>query len=384
MFLSKNIWFLNSFLVIFLLSVISYLSFIHVQKEDRHIIKKVLVDDSIIVQKEPPKMKSILEKDVFVSLPVIPVDEQRVHGSYYPQTQSIQIPQIPSDLPIEEMEEQIQDFLPPLQVSLKGTIISNNPKYNRAFVENMRSKEEKSCMVGDIIEDAQIVSIEKSKIILVRSNGQQETLYLNSISAQEEKSYNKIPWSKIVVEDEEEGSYSIDVRLLKKRISTPGHFFDELDLVTSFEKGLPVGCKVGRQEHDSLVSALGLVVNDIIVSVDGIGCSIAEDRAEIYEKLFKIDYEKDPSSIEVVVKRNNTMVYYVYNLFASTVQQYKKSLGILMPDQEENDDAKDKKLTMEDYFKKSSLNEEKIHDMLNKEDNKSLVKGGKKYAYYRK
>jgi type II secretory pathway component PulC len=384
MFLSKNIWFLNSFLVIFLLSVISYLSFIHVQKEDRHIIKKVLVDDSIIIQKEPPKMKSILEKDVFVSLPVIPVDEQRVHGSYYPQTQSIQIPQIPSDLPIEEMEEQIQDFLPPLQVSLKGTIISNNPKYNRAFVENMRSKEEKSCMVGDIIEDAQIVSIEKSKIILVRSNGQQETLYLNSISAQEEKSYNKIPWSKIVVEDEEEGSYSIDVRLLKKRISTPGHFFDELDLVTSFEKGLPVGCKVGRQEHDSLVLALGLVVNDIIVSVDGIGCAVAEDRAQIYEKLFKIDYENEPSSIEVVVKRNNTMVYYVYNLFASTVQQYKKSLGILMPDQEENNDAKDKKLTMEDYFKKSSLNEEKIHDMLNKEDNKSLVKGGKKYAYYRK
>jgi type II secretory pathway component PulC len=382
MLLLGNLWFVNSFLLIFSLSIFSYLGFFNVQKHEHFHIKKPLVDESIIQKKELTHFNAITDKDIFSSMPAIPDEEQKPHTAFYPAVSIVPIPPTPAPVPLVETEDTIQDFLPPLQVILKGTIISNNPKYNRAFIENMRSKEEKSYMIGDIVDDAQIVSIEKTKIILIRSNGQQEILYITNAAAQEENALLKMPWNKIIFEGED-NYFLIDVRLLKKRISTPGHFFDELDLVTFFENGIPIGCQIGRQETDSLATALGLIVNDTIISVDSIGTATGDSRAEIYEKLFNYSYS-EPVLIEVVINRNGKTITHTYELFMSSIQQYKKNLGILMFENEKNiHDVDFKKEIIHNHATKSSLNKDKLHDMIEDEEKALTKRGGKEHAYYR-
>jgi len=105
---------------------------------------------------------------------------------------------MPSEIPLRFVDNKARDFLPPLQLNLHGTIINSNPKQNKAFIENAKNKEEKSYNLGEIIDDAQIIFIGKNKVIFIRSNGQQETLYSNKNSENEEDISSKIPWNKII------------------------------------------------------------------------------------------------------------------------------------------------------------------------------------------
>ena len=155
--------------------------------------------------------------------------------------------------------------------------------------ESIKTKEERSARLGDIVEDAQVVFIGKNKAVFIRANGQEETLYINSASAEEEKLLSlQTPWNKIIYKDNDE-IYKINLSLLSKRTPSISHFLEELDIVTAFQGVIPIGCQIGTVPKESLAFSLGLETHDIIKKINNISVATPEERINIYEEI--IDQE---------------------------------------------------------------------------------------------
>jgi len=290
MFETNSIWLVNFFLFITLGFSSLFLIFTKPKKLNFSLLKKNEFDENKEIINEIPEIQKIIDKDIFNAQPYIPEEENIPKFEPFYLINIYSIPNMPSEIPLRFVDNKARDFLPPLQLNLHGTIINSNPKQNKAFIENAKNKEEKSYNLGEIIDDAQIIFIGKNKVIFIRSNGQQETLYSNKNSENEEDISSKIPWNKII--KKENNQIKIDATLLSKRIKTLGNFLDELDLITFFENGLPKGCQIGYDKKDSLVNELDLKNGDIIISIDGILTAYGDSRVEIYKKLITSDYSE--------------------------------------------------------------------------------------------
>lgn len=242
----------------------------------------------------------------------------------------IPIPLAPDPIQMELPTKNEINFLPPLQVFVRGTIISSNPNQNKTFIENGRSHEEKGYSVGDIVEDAQIMFIGKDKVVFIRSNGQQESIYLHAAASikNNEEEFRKSNWDVVVAEDENKIK-RINVALIKERSQTVGHFINELDLATYFDKGIPVGCQIGANDtKGSLAHALGLKSGDLIISVNGIPTSTIDSRVMIYEQIMTHDYDLEEFVVEVSVMRSMQPLLFHYVLYFQNKLIEKRDNGI--------------------------------------------------------
>jgi type II secretory pathway component PulC len=375
------LWFVNFSLVGFFIFVLSFLGFYRVDSVKVSLLKQSFSSTISDKKIELPKLDLIIEKDIFNTIPVILEEEKKPKIQFIPVMSVVQIPNPPAMIPVKDYINQEQDFLPPLQLAIKGTIISNNPKNNRAFIENVRSKEEKSYIVGDRIDDAQIVFIGKSKVIFVRANGQQESIYISKIIEEEEDAISKISWNNVV--KSENGVKTIDLRLLINRINSVGAFLDELGLVTYFNKSIPIGCIVSSAGPDSLAYQLGLLEKDIITKIDNISTATQDLRISIYQKLLTQPYEK-PIELDVDLIRNGNSMKLRYNLFMSTVDAYRKNFSILNMDPSliKQNRSNNKEQIIKEQVKTSEIQGE-LEETINNQKMVLAEQGSKRYALYR-
>ncbi len=339
------LWIVNSSLVIFLFIVVVYLflnftpniSFKSLYSSTK--VKFNVEEDEAI---KAPNYEKIFERDVFNIVPSIPEEEQK--PLFVPE-KIINVeaaPAVPAEVFYDSNEKKQRNFLPPLQLVVRGTIINSDPKYNRAFVENSRTKDEKTYSLGDIVDDAQIIFIGKQKIVFIRSNWQQETIYISKSAADKDNAIFDLSWKNFITKDKN-NNIKVDVGLIAKKAETLGNFLDELDVVTYFNNSIPVGCVVCSSYEDSLANALDLKVNDIIISVN-------------------------------------------YILFEASVDEYKKNLGILSfgenKDFQKNRNEQQKEIVEEQIKKGHDTRGNISKDVL--EIEKELPKkAGKKNALYR-
>ena len=84
----------------------------------------------------------------------------------------LQIPDIPKPKQPEKPK-----ILPPLKATLKGTVLSTNEQKSIAMMTDETNKEA-IYHVGEKIKDAQLIKVTKNRVVVIRSNGQHETIYL--------------------------------------------------------------------------------------------------------------------------------------------------------------------------------------------------------------
>lgn len=178
-------------------------------------------------------------------------------------------------------------FLEPLQITLKGIIFTNNETYNRAIIADNKTKQEKNYKVKDTIQDAQIIRILKNKVLLIRSNGQQEVLYLQEHDAQQHAGPVTKEQKAAIIKQVNANTYSIDPRAFVKQIPDLAHLINALDLTSVYHKGTCIGCRVGNIESPSIGTLLGLMPEDIIVSIRDIPTVTTAQRAAIYQDVIK-------------------------------------------------------------------------------------------------
>jgi len=203
-------------------------------------------------------------------------------------------------------------FLDPLDITLKGiVVISTNDTKNRAIIEDNKTKREDMYKVGNVIEDAQLIRIFRNKVIFLRSNGQQEVLYLREQDAKFDPAFAIIDGWDNVIQKTNENNYLIDPKEFTFRVTNLAQFIDMLGLTSAYQKGKSIGCQVGNLGVESLGVYLGLQTGDIILTINDIPAFNTPNRLEIYNNILALQLD---GIIKVELLRNRQEKIFNYTL----------------------------------------------------------------------
>lgn len=314
--MKQQLWIVNSSLLGIFLVACALLKFFEVRPPIRRPQKINLPD--IGKKKEPisiATLESIYKNDVF--------------GSYAPQTGPVspippQVIQQPRTTPLPEPrtaqttsppEAKKQEFIDPLNLSLKGIVISSDEMKNVAMIADETQKES-LYHLGDKIKDAQIIKIVRNRVVFLRANGQQELFFLrkedNPLSVPFEERW------KMIVKQINQASYEIDAEQFIKEVDSVGTFIDSLPLIgTAYQSGNPIGIRVGIIDKQSIGAQLGLQSFDIIVSLNDLITAEPKNRLSAYDQLCA---SKVGDVITAKIKREQEEINFSYKL-ASLGQQ---------------------------------------------------------------
>jgi|GEM_PF-340142 len=227
------------------------------------------------------------------------------------------IPEVPANIPLKIPIEPEKVFIAPLAVNLKGVMYGHDrPEQSVAIIQFQDSKEEINYRVGQLINDAQILKIYPNRVIVVRSNGQQETLYLREDEAGKDFALEMAKEISGLVIPHQNGMYHIPVDKFVAQIKTLGQFIDLLDLTTVYQKGKSIGCRIGKAGKDSLASKLGLMRDDIVQQVNGLPVTDISSRVLVFDHVLQ-KKTGDVLSVQIDRGGKTTELKYVLSKMAT-------------------------------------------------------------------
>jgi type II secretory pathway component PulC len=156
-----------------------------------------------------------------------------------------------------------------------------------------------------------------NKVIFLRSNGQQEVLYLKERDAKLDPAYTFIDDWTTVIKPITATQFAVNVHEFAGRVHSLAQFIDMLDLTGVYQQGTSIGCRVGTITPPSLALSLGLERGDIILSVNGIPATTTANRFAIYQELTAL---KTNRTIPVTVIRNGSEITLSYELRETIVK----------------------------------------------------------------
>jgi len=304
MLMKHPLWILNSAL---LLLVIFDVGFIYVSRQKPGARADIEPSTNIKPLKGEPvqiNIAKIYEDDLFGTfkkeLPSHPL------GGIPP------MPEPPFPKKVSVPQEPKPQFLDPLNIQLKGIIIMlNDDNGNRAIIMDNKTNKENTYRVSQMLEDAQIIQILSNKIVLLRSNGQQEVLYLREKDAQMDPTYVSIDNWQEVAQRISDTEFNISPREFVRRIKNLAQFIDMLDLITVYKQGKSVGCRIGNMSSNSFGKEVGLQTGDIILSINDIPATDTANRFKIYKGIIAM---KPKDVISVQIRRRNEELTLHYTL----------------------------------------------------------------------
>lgn len=276
------LWILNSALVGLFIIILFFIFFSREQVPQFEEIEPE--NYSAVVKKETfdVNIKKIYEHDIFNTYVKAPIEVEK-------PVQLPQLPEPPQPKTVKIPEQPTPQFLDPLKISLKGiTSVSSDYTKNRAIIADTKTNKEMLYKVGDFIEDAQLIKIFNKKIIFLRTNGQQEVLYLRDVDAQNDPSYLSISDWGTIAQKVSDNNYVLSITEFSRRIKDLAQFINLFDLTTVYEAGISVGCRIGKSNEPLLVNQLGIDTDDIIIRVNNIAATTTQNRLKIYNTLLAL------------------------------------------------------------------------------------------------
>jgi type II secretory pathway component PulC len=295
------LWIINSaLLALFGLCVYSMFLLQPKTPQANSLVPKAIVGQNSNVT--PVNLKSIYEDDIF-----------KTHISQLEPLadapNNLQIPLPPTYQPTQETDNDLPNFLEPLPITVTGIMTFGNEEYNRTMIRDNRTQIEKSYLVGDELEDAQIVRILPNKILIIRSNSQQETLFLREQDVIVDLDTIEPNWDDIILAVGT-NQYQINVDEFTQQVKTVGNLIDLLNLITAYKAGVSIGVKIGSNTSTPLVEKLGLNNGDVILSMNSVGLANADERLQAYE----LATQRANSSLVLKVLRAGNEFEIIYDL----------------------------------------------------------------------
>lgn len=298
-------WIINSALLVLLLVVITYIIFSQQGLPEREDIESITYVKPVRTGVSEINLRKIYEDDLFGTYQGESTREQEQAG----------IPEVPTP-PQPKVAEPITwpkpEFLEPLAISLKGImIVGNDQTRNSVVIADKKTNRETVYHVGDILDDAQLLKIFKDKIIFLRSNGQQEVLYLREYDAKFDPVYALAQGWNDVIQKIGPDEYQISPKEFSRRILNLAEFIDLLDITSVYSKGVVTGLRIGRTAEKSLGASLGLQTKDIITAIDDYSIDEGPHKFDIYKKVIATP---PGESVVVTLIRNNKELTLRYKL----------------------------------------------------------------------
>jgi len=172
------------------------------------------------------------------------------------------------------------DFIPPLDVTVKGIIMSPEPKNSIVMVADATGKEQ-MYHIGDKINDGQVLKITKNQMLVIRANGQQETFYLRK---PEKLNPGLASWD-TAVKKIDDSLYHLDPIEITKEITSVGEVIEALDICSAYKDGKPIGIVIGSLKNNTLGGKLGLVGGDIITKINDLPVTSSKERIAVYDAI---------------------------------------------------------------------------------------------------
>ena len=281
-------------------------------------IKTLFISPKAAPLKERAVPVVAIKKDAIPQNLNLIYEEDDLFGTYQQSIKPIKpidvlpsIPLPPREVPLQPSKKPPLQFLPPLQLKITGIIASNNESQSQVSLLNNNSLKTESLRVGSKILDAYILRIFPRKVIVIRSNGQQETLYMYSEEAKEDTSkMEDTTWADVV--QRQGDTFLVNPTTFASRIYSLADFIDKLALNTASKKGVPLGIRVGNMEQTSLGYALGFIPGDIIINILDQSTTSTESRMSIFNTLATLHLG---AQITVELIRQNKTVTHTYTLF---------------------------------------------------------------------
>ncbi len=336
------LWLINSVLLLFCIAIIGFVCIDTKELPKRTSLVAMLLPTSTSNNAPSFDLTKIYTDDLFETNQEAPI-KQVEHQDFGPKLP--EAPQQPDQKSITIPEEPQPAFLPPLDIKLKGVICTDNELLNKAIIADNKTNTQTIFKVGEIIQDARLVKILSNKIIIIRSNGQQETLYLN------ERDLNANPFAKEknerwlhVVKKLGPERYLFDHESFAHIIKNMAQCIDIFDLTTSYKNGKSIGCKIGFLDAESLGYAMGFESYDTITAIDSLPLTTAEERITLFDHFKTVTFTQ---TIEINGMRNNepfSISYILRDLkdpFDELKSQEPSLAGIIIePDQDELEEEK--------------------------------------------
>ncbi len=303
MYKQPPIWIINSTLSLFFICMLIFVIATRYKVPARTQLSVSYVPAAPVKDVSKIDISQIYRNDLFNTYKETPAQTA-------PQEEKkLQLPPPPSPRAAATVERRPVQFLEPLAVTLKGIMYSTQEQHNRVVIEDKKSGKEKLYKVGDALEDAEIVRIYYNKVMLIRSNGQQETLFVSPQDAQKDPQYkHEIVWQNII-HQKAPTEFMIDKNHFVAAIKNLAEFIDMLDITTAFKKGKTIGCRIGALKPQTVGPALGLLPNDVILSVDDIPTITTNDRVEIFTRIKNMG-EQETVSVKILRNGNEIVQHY--------------------------------------------------------------------------
>jgi type II secretory pathway component PulC len=275
------LWLVNA-AFIFLLAAIAVFTFFSTQKTPKRIALE-------------PQISYSPKEGLAKSVDITPIYENDLFNTYHKViTEPIQkdfanaMPAVPTQSSKQLPPDQTQPFLPPLNIKLRGIISVDDESNNIAIIADTKTTEQQNYKPGDTIEDARLIKVLPNKAIFIRSNGQQETLYMQEKDLESDPALAQARTHWInVVKKAQENLFLVDAEVFIDVVKNVAQLIDTLNLTTVYQKGKNIGCRVGNIESSSLGIAMGLEPYDIITNIDGYNLSSTDLRYAAYSSVIK-------------------------------------------------------------------------------------------------
>lgn len=203
-----------------------------------------------------------------------------------------------------------------LRLKLLGTLVSESlPEWSVASIQDVVTLKTATYMPGDKIQTADVLEIERSRVIILNNNrkefidGSGEAGAPPSIPV---ATPVQAPPASVAlgtgVKQIGENDYEIPRAEIDKTLANLNDVAMQARIVPAFKDGVAQGFKLFSIRPDSIYSKIGIQNGDVIKRINGFDLNSPEKALEVYSKL------KESGRIDIEVERNGAAVRKTYNV----------------------------------------------------------------------
>ncbi len=210
-----------------------------------------------------------------------------------------------------------------LRLKLLGTLLAALAEYSVASIQDVVTLKSQTYMVGDKIQSAEVLEIERARVIILNNNrrefidgtpgdGSAVAYAPPTLPVVAAKTGNGDPPPSVAlgnsIKPTSENEYEVPRAEIDKTLSNLNDVAMQARIVPAFKDGVAQGFKLFSIRPDSIYTKIGIQNGDVIKRINGYDLNSPEKALEIYSKL------KEASRIDIEVERNGASVRKTYNV----------------------------------------------------------------------
>lgn len=210
-----------------------------------------------------------------------------------------------------------------MRVKLLGTLVAGLPEWSIASIQDVVTLKTQTYMVGDTIQTATILEIERSRVI-IKNNNRRE--FIDATSGDGSSAPPPIVAAPVAsapaantgappsvalgttIKAISENEYEVPRAEIDKTLSNLNDVAMQARIVPAFKDGVAQGFKLFSIRPDSIYTKIGVQNGDVLKRINGYDLNSPEKALEIYSKL------KEASRIDIEIERNGAAVRKTYNV----------------------------------------------------------------------